>query len=59
MGEHRHNPTAIKAMNGEIAPKAKPHLTKRQQEAVLRALIREKTSTDALLDAAGVNYIYR
>lgn len=36
MGQHKHNPTAIAAKNGEIPPKRRP-LSKREKEAILRA----------------------
>ncbi|MCI5904601.1 MAG: hypothetical protein MRZ61_05615 [Oscillospiraceae bacterium] len=35
MGEHKHNPTAIKAKNGEI--KSKKRITKAQQKRAMEA----------------------
>ncbi|MBQ9168894.1 MAG: hypothetical protein IJX67_10890 [Oscillospiraceae bacterium] len=42
MGEHKHNPTAIAAKNGELPPKKKP-MSKREQDAWLRQVIADKT----------------
>ena len=40
MGQHKHNPTAIAAKNGELPPKKRePQLTKRQAERLLKAEI--------------------
>ena len=40
MGQHKHNPTAIAAKNGELPPKKRePQLTKRQAERILKAEI--------------------
>lgn len=36
MGQHKHNPTAIAAKNGELQPKPKP-MGKREQERRLYA----------------------
>ena len=37
MGQHRHNPTAIAAKNGELPPKKRePRLTNRQDERLLK-----------------------
>ena len=36
MGQHKHNPTAIKAKNGEIKPKEKA-MTKAQQKRAIEA----------------------
>ena len=41
MGEHKYNPTAIKAKNGEIAPK-KPAASKQEIEQALRAEIEKR-----------------
>lgn len=40
MGQHKHNPTAIAAKNGELTPKP-PKLSKRQIEAEIYAKIEE------------------
>lgn len=40
MGQHKHNPTAIAAKNGELPPKKRePQLTKRKVERLLRLKI--------------------
>ena len=39
MGQHKYNPTAIAAKNGEIPQKERPKLTKRQAERLLKAEI--------------------
>lgn len=40
MGQHKHNPTAIAAKNGELPPKKRePRLTNRQMEYLLRLRI--------------------
>lgn len=37
MGQHKHNPTAIAAKNGELLPKKRePRLTNRQAERLLK-----------------------
>lgn len=37
MGQHKHNPTAIAAKNGELPPKQRePRLTNRQAERLLK-----------------------
>ena len=50
MGQHKHNPTAIAAKNGELPPK-KPKMSKREREALMAAVIREKTGINRLLRA--------
>ena len=47
MGEHKHNPTAIAAKNGELPPK-NPKLSKRQQEALMMAEIEKRTGMDKI-----------
>ena len=47
MGQHKYNPTAIAAKNGELPPKPKP-MSKRQREALLYAKIREVTGITEL-----------
>ena len=40
MGQHKHNPTAIAAKNGDLPPKKRePKLTKRQVKQLLKAEI--------------------
>lgn len=36
MGQHKYNPTAIAAKNGEIPQKERPKLTKRQAERLMK-----------------------
>ena len=43
MGQHKHNPTAIAAKNGELPPKEQPILSKRQMEALMRKRIEDVT----------------
>lgn len=40
MGEHKHNPTAIAAKNGELPPKQKP-LGKREARRIAEARLQE------------------
>ena len=39
MGQHKYNPTAIAAKNGEIPPKEKPKLSKKQTEWLIMNMI--------------------
>ena len=43
MGQHKYNPTAIAAKNGELPPKEQPRLSKRQMEALMRKRIEDIT----------------
>ena len=43
MGQHKHNPTAIAAKNGELPPKEQPRLSKRQMEALIYKRIQDVT----------------
>jgi hypothetical protein len=52
MGQHKHNPTAIAAKNGELPPKPKP-MSKRQRDTLLYAKIREVTGINALTNHMG------
>ena len=40
MGQHKHNPTAIAANKGELAPKPK-HMSKRERDRILYAKCQE------------------
>lgn len=40
MGEHKHNPTAIAAKNGELPPKPQK-MSKREREALMTAKMME------------------
>lgn len=52
MGEHKHNPIAIAAKNGELPPK-KPKLSKRQRDALLMAQIEQMTGAAHLKSILG------
>ena len=41
MGQHKHNPTAIKAQNGELPPKPRDKLSKRERDRLLYAKCQE------------------
>ena len=43
MGQHKHNPTAIAARNGELPPKEQPRLSKRQMDALIYKRIQDVT----------------
>ena len=43
MGQHKHNPTAIAARNGELLPKEQPRLSKRQMDALIYKRIQDIT----------------
>jgi hypothetical protein len=47
MGQHKHNPIAIAAAKGEIPPRPE-EMSKREREAMLLAVIKEKTGISAL-----------
>ena len=59
MGQHKFNPTAVAAKNGELPPKP-PKMSKREREAALYAAMgkamHEKglLTSDDLLDALGL-----
>lgn len=60
MGQHKHNPTAIAAKNGELPPKEQPRLSKRQIDALIYKRIRDVTGvTDIqrVLSNSGSFYI--
>ena len=48
MGEHKRNPTAIAAKNGELPPKEPPKLSKRQTDALMRKRIEGATGITEL-----------
>lgn len=55
MGQHKTNPTAIAAKNGELLPKkSKP--SKRQVEAEIRAEIEKITGIDKIRKLIGGGY---
>ena len=43
MGQHKHNPMAIAAKNGELPPKEQPKLSKRQMDALIYKRIQDVT----------------
>ena len=43
MGQHKHNPTAIAAKNGELPPKKQPKFSKRQADALIYKRIQDVT----------------
>ena len=53
MGQHKHNPTAQAAKSGGLPPKKRP-MSKREQEAVLRAMVNGKLKLNRLYDALNV-----
>lgn len=57
MGEHKHNPTAISAKNGELPPKKKP-MSKRQMDAIMRKRIQDATGLPQIVRALGGEYFY-
>ena len=48
MGQHKHNPTAIAAKNGELPPKEQPRLSKRQRDALIYKRIQDVTGVTAI-----------
>ena len=48
MGEHKYNPTAIATKNGELPPKERPKLSKRQADALMRKRIEDVTGITEL-----------
>ena len=59
MGQHKYNPTAIKAKNGEIPPKP-PRMSKREQmrlrEIRIEAEIRKRMGIDRILEEVDRSY---
>ena len=47
MGQHKHNPTAIAAKNGELPPKPKP-IGKRERERLIAREIERVTGIDRI-----------
>ena len=48
MSEHKYNPTAIAAKNGELPPKEQLKLSKRQADALMRKRIEDVTGITEL-----------
>ena len=57
MGQHKTNPTAIAARNGELPPK-KPKMSKRKRDAILRKKIQNATGLPRLVENLGGEYVY-
>lgn len=57
MGEHKHNPTAIAAKNGELPPKQRP-MSKRQMDAIMRRRIQDATGLPQIVRALDGDYYY-
>ena len=55
MGQHKHNPTAIAAKNGELPPKEQPKLSKRQMDALIYKRIQDVTGITELQKYLGNN----
>ena len=55
MGQHKYNPTAIKAKNGEIPPKP-PRMSKRDQLRMIEAEIRKRMGIDRILEEVDRSY---
>lgn len=54
MGQHKFNPTAIAAKNGELPPKPKG-MSKRDKDRMLMAAIYEKTGIGKIERSLGIN----
>ena len=55
MGQHKYNPTAIKAKNGEIPPKP-PRMSKRKQLRMIDAEIRKRMGVDRFFEELDRSY---
>ena len=59
MGQHKYNPTAIAAKNGEIPPKPKPKpLSKREREAIAYAAFQNAMHEKGLLTPLDMNILF-
>ena len=58
MGQHKHNPTAIAARNGELPPKEQPKLSKRQADALMRRRVQDLTGITTLQKVMGIDPFY-
>ena len=54
MGQHKYNPTAIAAKNGELPPKPKK-MSKRQRDRMLMKMLYEKTGIGAIERYMGID----
>lgn len=57
MGQHKYNPTAIAAKNGEIPPKPKPP-SKREREAMAYMAFQKAMHDKGLLTAFDMNILF-
>ena len=55
MGQHKYNPTAIKAKNGELPPK-KPKISKRETKRLLNEKINSMLGIDKILGTINCRY---
>lgn len=55
MGQHKYNPTAIKAKNGEIPPKP-PRMSKREKLIMIDAEIRKRMGINRILEEVDSSY---
>lgn len=58
MGEHKYNPTAIAARNGELPPKPKK-MSKAKRDKILRKKIQDATGIPDLMKVMGKPYFYQ
>ena len=56
MGQHKYNPTAIAAKNGEIPPKPKPK-SKREREAIAYLALQDAMHKRGLLTPFDMNML--
>lgn len=57
MGQHKYNPKAEAAKNGDLPPKKKP-MSKRKAEALMRKKIQDATGIPDMVREMGAEYIY-
>ena len=55
MGQHKYNPTAIKAKNCELPPK-KPKISKREAERLLNEKINSMLGIDKIIGTINCKY---
>ena len=55
MGQHKYNPTAIKAKNGEIPPKP-PRISKREQLRMIEVEIIKRMGIGRILEEVDRSY---
>ena len=55
MGQHKYNPTAIKAKNGEIPPKP-PRMSKREQLRMIEVEIIKRMGIGRILEEVDRSY---